>query len=216
MRNRQRRKSRIKEVVVSYINKNSKEFLAASIVFIVGIILSILFINKVNDGQINNISDYINQFINVIKNGGDIDKLELLKNVIRNNLILCILLWIIGSTIIGMPILYAVIAFKGFCLGYTISILIKVLGSSKGIVFAISSILLQNIIIIPCILAMAVSGIKLHNSIIKDKRRDNIKMEIYKHTIFCFIISLFIILSSFVEVYISTNMMIIYIKYLQI
>lgn len=73
---------------------------------------------------------------------------------------------------------------------------------------------LQNIIAIPCILAIAVSGKKLYNSITKDKRKENIKLEVCRHTIFslCMLIGLGI--ASCVEAYISSNLMVAIIQYL--
>ena len=89
-----------------------------------------------------------------------------------------------GSTVIGVPFVYGIIAFRGFCIGFTASSIIATLGTQKGILFLCTSLLLQNILFIPCILALGVSGLKLYKSIIKDKRKENIKIEIYRHTIF--------------------------------
>lgn len=74
--------------------------------------------------------------------------------------------------------------------------------------------MLQNILFIPCILALAVSGMKLYKSIIKDKRKENIKLEITRHTVFSGIMLIMLEISSFIEVYISTNLLQISIKYL--
>ena len=83
----------------------------------------------------------------------------------------------------------------------------------NGILFISSSILLQNVIFIPCILALAVSGMKLYRAIIKDKKRDKIKQEISRHTIFSSIILILLELSAFIEVYISSNLLSICVKY---
>lgn len=69
-------------------------------------------------------------------------------------------------------------------------------------------------IFIPCILALAVSGMRLHNSIMEDKRRENIKLEILRHTLFSLVITVALILSSLVEVYVSKNFLILLIKYI--
>lgn len=55
---------------------------------------------------------------------------------------------------------------------------------------------------------------KLYKSIVKDKRRENIKVEITRHTIFCAFILLILELSAFVEVYVSTNLLQICVRYL--
>ena len=65
--------------------------------------------------------------------------------------------------------------------------------------------LLQNIIVIPATFALAISGIKLYKSIMKDKKRENIKLEILRHTLFCFIICVTLLVASLIEAYVSSN-----------
>jgi len=80
--------------------------------------------------------------------------------------------------------------------------------------FLLSALLLQIIVFIPCILALAVSGMRLHNSIMQDKRRENIKLEILRHTLFSLFIIVMLIISSLIEVYLSKNMLLLLIKYI--
>lgn len=87
-------------------------------------------------------------------------------------------------------------------------------GCGSGILFSITSVFLQNIIFIPGILALAVSGMKLYKSIVKDKRKENIKLEITRHTIFCALILLMLEVSAFVEVYVSTSLLQMCAKYM--
>lgn len=108
---------------------------------------------------------------------------------------------------------FGLILYRGFCLGYTISICISIMGLSKGLLFIFIAILLQNLIFIPAILALAVSGFKLYKSIIKDNRKENIKLEIIRHTIFSIVMLLLLIVSSLIEIFISTNILKILIKY---
>lgn len=55
---------------------------------------------------------------------------------------------------------------------------------------------------------------KLYKSIVKDKRKENIKLEITRHTIFCVLILLMLELAAFVEVYISTSLLQMCVKYM--
>ena len=79
------------------------------------------------------------------------------------------------------------------------------MGLSKGLLFVILSLLFQNIIFIPAILALAVSGFKLYKSIVKDNRRENVKLEVVRHTMFSVIMMLLLIIASLVEIFISFN-----------
>lgn len=209
-----RKQSKIKELIVSHLENNIKEYTIIRIIFFIGIIIGIIFINKTSETQISEINNYIYTFVQDLKNDSNINELLLLKDSLRKNCVLAIFLWFMGSTVIGISIVYITICFRGFCLGYTISSIISSYGLGKGILFLSSTILLQNILFIPCIIVLAVSGMKLHNSIMKDKRRENIKLEILRHTIISLFILFILIFSSFVEVYVSKNLLISIVKYL--
>lgn len=207
-------KNVIKNYVLDNIKKNRKEYISLCIVLFIGVVLGVLFINNVNDNEKIEIQNYINNFIQTLKDNNQIDKLALLKESIARNVCIGVLLWFVGSTVIGIPLVYAYVTYKGFCISYTVSSCIAVLGQGKGITFALSSILLQNIIIIPVILSISVSGIKLYKSIMKDKRKENIKLEIVKHTIISLINIIGLVIASVFETYISTNILQIMTKYI--
>lgn len=199
-------KSKYKGIFSNYIKNNAREYGIVILIFLIGLILGVIFINNVNETQETEIGGYISNFITSLKENSIINNPELLKSSVINNCLLALLLWFVGSTVVGMPLLYLIIGFRGFCLGYTIASVLATLGTINGLLFTLATILFQNILLIPCILAIAVSGIKLHKSITKDKRRDNIKMEIMRHTIFSLVMTIILIFSSFIEVYISGNL----------
>lgn len=206
--------TQIKETIKNHIINNGKEYIIVTIIFVIGIFLGVLFINNVNEAQKVEISTYLNNFIEKLKNTEILDNMELLKTSIGQNLILGIMIWFFGTTVIGIPVVFGIILYRGFCMGYTIAVSISILGLSKGLIFVIISLLLQSIFFIPAILALAVSGFKLYKSIVKDKRRENIKVEILRHTIFSLVMIMSLVIASVVEIFVSTNLLKIIIKYL--
>ena len=204
----------LKKVIHENIAKNIKIYTILVIIFMLGLIIGIVVVNNAQDAQKAEINDYINTFINDLKNGAKIDYFKLLKTSFGNNFFTVLILWFMSSTVIGIPIVYGEIGYKGFCLGYTISSVVATLGTGKGILFVITSMLLHNIIFIPCLLLLAVSGINLYKSIIRDRRKENIKIEIIRHTIFSLIILAVLMIASLIETYISSNLLISIVKYL--
>ena len=202
-----KKRANIHTIITSHIINNYKEYLSVILILLIGIVIGVIALNNINNEHREEIQTYIEQFIGKLHDNQNIDKTALLKNVAINNLIIILGLWFMGSTVIGIPIVYSIILYKGFCLGYTISSIIAVLSTGKGLLFALTSIFLQNLIYIPCMLALAVSGIRLYKSIIKDKRKENIKLEILRHILFSAFIGSIFLLGSFVEVYFSTNLM---------
>lgn len=202
-----KRKSHFKDAILNNIYTNLKAYFIVTVLFLIGIIAGVIFINNVNQTQFSEIQNYIQNFITALKGEYHIDSFALLRNSLLDNLKLTVGMWFIGSTVIGIPIVLGIVLFRGFCLGYTVSAAIAVLGVQKGILFSVCSILLQSIIFIPVLLTLAVSGIKLYKSIMKDKRRENIKLEIIRHTLCCILLFLVLIISSLIEVYISANLL---------
>ncbi len=207
MRTIPKKTSKVTQVIKNHIAENIKAYIIVSLIMLIGIVLGVIFINNMSETQVQDIQSYLTNFIDSLKDGKSINSGELLKKSLGNNLLLVFLMWFVGSTVIGIPIVLGIVAFRGFCLGYTISAAIKIWGTGKGMLFFATSMLLQNLIAVPCIIALAVSGIKLYKSIIKDKRRENIKFEIVRHTIFSLIILVILAISSIIETYLSTNLL---------
>ena len=201
------------QMIKEHVLNNKKEYIIVSILFVMGIFLGVFFINNVGQEPRTQITEYVNQFVEQLKNTESLNTVELLKTSIGQNIILAISLWFFGTTIIGIPVVFGIVAYRGFCLGYTIAACISIMGIQKGILFVLILLLLQNLLIIPAILALAVSGIKLYQSITKDKRKENVKLEMVRHTVFSLIMLIVLILSSVIEIFISTNVLKLCIKY---
>ena len=198
---------RIKNIILNYIKEHIKTYLILLIIFFIGLILGVIFVDNASEPQANQISSYINNFINSIKENYQISTKDLLKETVINNVSIAVILWFLGSTVIGFPLIYVVICYKGYCIGYTISSVIATIGTAKGIVFILATMLLQNIIYIPVILTLGVSGVKLYRLIMEDRRRENIKIQIAKHTIFSILMLMLLIISALIETYISGNLL---------
>lgn len=210
------RKSKIGTIVYNHIINNKREYLTITILFFIGLIISIILFNNASEENLTEINSYLNNLFSNIKNYENIDLLKILKETLIYNLTITILLWFGASTIIGIPIVYGTVILKGFSIGYTISSILAVFGAYKGLLISCSFLLLHNIIFIPTMFAISVSGIKLYKSIMKNKQRENIKLEILRHTIFCFIMLIGMVISAFVEVYLSTNISIALLKHIKI
>lgn len=212
-KNRKQSKAKSIQVLEEYVKNNIKEYIIIIIIFLIGVFLGVMFINNVGEAQKEEITGYVNTYLEAFKQK-EIDYTQQLRNNIKENIILVLIMWFAGSTVIGIPIVLGIIGFRGFCLGYAISSFTYVLGTTKGVTFSVVALILQNIIFIPAILSLGVSCLKLYQSILKDKRRENVKVEIIRHTIFSVIMLICIIISAVLEAEISTRLLKSIIKYM--
>ena len=146
----QKKKNEICTIIKNDILDNAKSYFIVAIIFIVGIFLGVMLINQTEDKS--EIKNYINTYIDETKSLQNENYFKELQKDIKNNIILVILIWFAGTTIIGIPIVLGVILFRGFCLGYTIASCVFTLGRIKALIFIGISILLQNIIFIPALI----------------------------------------------------------------
>ena len=213
MREVRKRKNSIKEAILRHLYDNIKLYLIVIILLVIGITVGVVFINNINVDGAEEIKNYITDFINQLKQGYHVDTGELLRKSLSDNLILIVTMWLLGSTVVGIPIVLGIVLFRGFCIGYSLSAIIASLGVQKGILFFLTTIFLQNLIFIPVILCMTISCIKLYKSIMKDRRRENIKVEIIRHTLVSIMLGLLLIIAAFIESYVSTNLLMLSINF---
>lgn len=122
----------VKNVLIEHIHSNLKDYLVLSIIFIIGVMIGVIIINNSSVQSKTEISGYINSFIDTIHdNQFQIDKSKLIQLSIVENVKIVAIIWIAGSTLIGIPLIYIITSYKGFCIGYTISAIISSLGIGK-------------------------------------------------------------------------------------
>lgn len=192
--------------MIEHIEKNLKDYAIFVILFIIGIVCGVLFINNINESQYTEIEQYINNSIEVIKNNEQQNYLSNLFFSLKNNIILVVLLWLFGMFIIGNIFIHSIVVIRGFLLGYTVSSFVALFGIGKGILFSLSSLLLQNIIFIPCLFIIAVSAKKLNKVLLNKQEKSEVKLQVIRHSITLGIISIFLIFSSLIETSISRQL----------
>ena len=143
---RKRQKNNIKELILRHIYDNIKLYLIVIIILVVGIIAGVVFVNNTSAEEAQEIQNYITEFINLLKQGNRIDTGQLLKKSLGDNITLIIIMWLLGSTVIGIPIVMGIVLFRGFCIGYSASAIIASIGVQKGILFFFTTMFLHNLI----------------------------------------------------------------------
>lgn len=117
-----------KSVFSYYLKNNKKSFFMLMLLFCLGIMGGIAFINHANEIQTEEICSYVNSLKENIKNSDDINKTLILTQSIKQNVAFVMLIWFLGCTILGSFLIYIAILYKGFSIGYTVSAMLATLG----------------------------------------------------------------------------------------
>lgn len=159
------------------------------IIFFVGIICGSFCMKKVSENDLNeykiSIKESLENNQTNLKEANITNLWDTLKTIF--------IFWIVGMSIVGMPILVIYVGYKGFSLGYTIMTIIKILGVTTGNKYIFENLFFRNVILVFSMIVLANYSIKIFRNFFKDK--DNIKIDAIKYTMFstCFCIVIMVI-----------------------
>ena len=141
-------------------------------------------------------------------NSESIDKKYVLYNALKNNFSIILVLWFLGLTLLGSPLILILDIIKGYTIGFTSSIIISGFGT-KGVLLNLLAIFPQNLIYLPCIIISSVLAIEFSISLLKNKpmnRESNLIQILSYSSIYAFLV-IIMILGVIIEIYFTPNML---------
>ena len=186
------------------IKHNKKLLVFLSILGIIGIAAGSVFNIMLNESDKVLVSNYITNFFDNIANN-TLDNVSALKNGFISEISYILIIWLLGISIIGIPIILFMYFSKFFILGFSISSIISNYGF-KGCLLSLSYIFphkIINIIIytILTLFTLKVSG-KILYSIIRREKLD-FKIVLNKYLIILLTSIITIVLTILFEVFIT-------------
>ncbi len=192
--------NKIIDIIFYDIKKDKNIYFSLLIVLLLSLIFGLFFITILTSDDKTLLTTHINTYFDSIKAK---EITFSLKNNLTNNYIGIIILWILGFSIIGLPLIIAILFYKGFSLTFTITSLIYNF-RLDGIFFSFVYIFPHLIINLLFYFIMAYYSFKMClNLIFVISGKSRFNMKILKKYIFILLISLvFILLSTLYETYI--------------
>lgn len=91
---------KIRDTLKQHILNNKKEYIIVVLLFLVGLFSGVFFVNNIQENQKLEISSYLNNFIEKMKTTENLKYADLLKNSMGQNILLAIMIWFFGTTVI--------------------------------------------------------------------------------------------------------------------
>lgn len=195
---------KIFKIINAEFKKNKKLFIFTAILLALGFISGSFFITILSNEDKKIVGETISNFFMQIKNN-NIDSIYTLRTSLSTNLLYILFIWILGISLIGIPIVIFLIFIKSFILGFSISSIIfkyKLSGTALSLGYIFPHHIL-NLIILSF---LGVYALKVSISLFKlivSKKQINFKITMKKYfgvLIICVILS---IMSTFLETFIS-------------
>lgn len=196
--------------IINKLNLAKKEnkffYLMVFIFFCAGIALGTYIVKYMRTSDVSDLTSYFSTFAqSIVKE--PVNNKELLLNVLKKNIIFLTILITISFTVFGTPIILLLDLIKGFTLGYTFSFLISTF-EGRGLWLALVATIPQNIIYIPCFIALSIVGIEFSSTKLKDKffNKGKVNTIVEREVIFKVgIFTCIFIIGTFIEAYLCPN-----------
>jgi stage II sporulation protein M len=148
----------LKSIIKLHFREHSSIYLFVSILFMMGIIFGAIVVNSLSVNQKQDLFLYLSRFFGQVLQGEFANTNEMFIQSYLHQFKYIGLMWVLGISIIGLPIILILLFLKGIVVGFTVGFLVNQLGWS-GFLLSFVSVLPQNLIIIPAFIIIGTISI---------------------------------------------------------
>ena len=160
------RKQLSSNLITRHIQEYSSIYSFIMVLFMMGIIFGAIIVNSLSDLQKEDLFYYLNQFFGQVGEGKTGPAEELLKLSFIHNVKFTGLMWILGISIIGFPLVFILLFLKGVVVGFSVGFLVNQMGWS-GLLLSFGTLLPQNLLLIPVFIFIAASSVNFSMKLIR-------------------------------------------------
>ena len=192
---------KLKSVIKRHFQNNFIVYFTLSIIFVFGIILGSIFINRIDTQENIEIANYFNWIFQYIYE--DSYKLmDIFKTSVFSNIKIILSICLLGFISLGILIIPLIICWKGVTIGFTVGFLVNEFGL-KGFLLSLLGLLPHYLIMIPGMLLLSSIGMIFSLSNRKSKINRLGNKSLREYLVLVFICLIILLLGSLVESYLT-------------
>lgn len=200
-----------------HLNNHGAIYFFMLVLFLIGIIFGAVIVNSMNFVQREDLFFYLDRFFGQMLEGSIVEKKEMLKSTFFYHLNYLLLLFVLGLSIIGLPIIWILLFVKGLVVGFSVGFFVNQMGW-KGLLFATASIAPQNLLIIPVYLVAGslamIFSLTLLRKLFSRRSQQPILQPFVRYTSLFTTLVVILGVASIVEAFISNSAMEVVIKWI--
>lgn len=197
-----------RNVLFRHVKNNVTLYMFSFILFLTGIIFGALTVNNMSFIQKQDLYFYLEQFFEQLHKGTIIVHKDILLESTFYHAKYLVLFFILGLTIIGLPLIWLLLFIKGLVVGFSVGFLVNQLGT-KGLLYATFAIAPQNMLIIPVYIVAAtlsmLFSLSLLQKIIGKTVRISFKQQFVQYTTLFFALFGLAFISAIIETYVANE-----------
>ncbi|MFT8322319.1 MAG: stage II sporulation protein M [Bacillus sp. (in: firmicutes)] len=204
------KKKKYQNILANHFREHSSIYLFVVVLFLMGVIFGAVVVNSLTLTQKEDLFYYLSQFFGQVSDGKVADSKDLFIQSFSHNSKFIGLMWLLGISIIGLPVILILLFIKGMVVGFTVGFLVNQMGWN-GFLLSFVSILPQNIIVIPIFIISATLSVAFSFKMIRQqfiKKMGEPMLPLFGRYMFLLLIAfLFLATAAGIEAYISPMLM---------
>lgn len=148
--------------------ENVHLYLFVSVLFLMGVVFGAMMVNALTLEQKQDLSRYVGSFLQTVTLGGETaPKPDLLESFALHFKWMA-LIWLLGISVVGLPLVLVLNFLKGLLVGFTVGVLVSEY-AWKGLLLSFVSVVPQNLLIVPALLAGSVAAVTFSTYLVKHR-----------------------------------------------
>lgn len=152
-----------------YMKEHLSLYIFVGVIFVTGVVFGAVMANALSLEQKQEITRYLSNFFSIVDQGMLVGEAP---NSFRETLSLhmkwVLIIWLLGMSVIGLPLILILDFLKGVLIGFTVGYMVGTL-SWHGLLFALVSVVPQNLIVIPVLIVCSVTAIAFSVRLVKNR-----------------------------------------------
>lgn len=161
-----KKKSSFQFAVQNHVREYSSLYMFIIVLFLMGVISGAIIVNSLSFTQKEDLLYYLSRFFGQVAEGNITNSYQMFIGSVTHNIQYIGLIWILGVSIIGLPLILILLFLKGMVVGFTVGFLVNSMGW-EGFRIALVSVLPQNIVLVPLTIFITTLSLALSFKIIK-------------------------------------------------
>jgi len=184
-------------------------YIFVTVLFVMGVVFGAIIVNTLSDSQKQDLLHYMGYFFQGLNRDNIAEPRIAFQHAMGDHLKTLGLMWILGLSIVGLPMILILVFLKGLGIGFTVGFLVNQL-SWKGLWFAMVAVLPHNLLVVPVMIFVAVSGLQFSLLLVKNRliqRRGTIYPQFLSYSVSVTAMAIVLVIASFFEAYVSPWLM---------
>lgn len=203
-------KYQLKTAIGLHFRENSSIYVFTIVLFLIGVMFGAIVVNSLSFEQKDDLFMYLSRFFGQVSEGEFADSSLMFKQSFLHYAKYVGIMWILGLSIIGLPVILIMLFLKGIVVGFTVGFLVNQMGW-YGFLLSFVSVMPQNIILIPAFILIGATAIMFSLRMIRQQFLKRINEPVFpyfmRYTVLMVIMMGFISLASGFEAFVSPVMM---------